>query len=306
MLEKIIAFIMAVISFFSALFTGGSKTINVLDVSYGSHSQQSFDLYLPKKPADERCANCIVIYIHGGAWTGGDKSDAKGSCEGLAEGGYAAAATLNYRLLTENNNSVDYNDMLDDIDAALARIKEISAEKGYSIDRAALIGYSAGAHLAMLYAYSRAETAPLDIRFVNSAVGPADFTDEAFYTGETQADIDWKYKITSLLIGLDYPTVKLSADNLSFYYEQLLAASPINYITASAAPSLLNYGSKDILVPVSNAERLVKKLTDAGAPFDYVNFPNSGHGLDSEFDEQAQKEAGDLIWQYYTDYLLPV
>lgn len=306
--QKIIAFLMAIFTFIASLFTGGSKAVKFLDVSTGDHALQAFDLYLPKQPADGFDTHGVVVYIHGGGWCEGDKKDMRSTCENLAAGGYTAAATLNYRMLANEANGIDYTDMLDDIDAALEKIKAIGAENGYTINRAALIGSSAGAHLAMLYSYSRGQSAPLDIRFVCSMVGPADFTDREFYTGGNESEVNWKYKIVSLLIGLDYPRVSLTADNLDEYSAQLLAASPVNYITAGCAPSLLEYGSKDILVPVSNADRLVAKLTDAGARFDYVNYPNSGHGLDSELDKgegSPSERANTLIWQYFENYLVP-
>ena len=309
MFEKIIAFIMAIIAFFSSLFTGGSKTIKLLDESFGTHTLQAFDLYLPRQPADSMDSHSVVVYIHGGAWGGGDKADMRSSCEYLAGEGYTAAATLNYRMIADTPNGIDYTDMLEDIDLALKKIKALGAEKGYAIDRVALLGYSAGAHLAMLYAYTHKNTSPLDIRFVYSMVGPADFTDPAFYNAESEDTSAWKSKIVSLLLGLDYPATAITHDNLGEYSDMLLDASPIKYVAADCAPSLLAYGAEDELVPVSNAKRLVKKMTDAGAPFDYVNYPNSGHGLDSELDKgegSPAEKADALLWQYFEKYLLPL
>ena len=50
---------------------------------------------------------------------------------------------------------------LDDIDMCLAKVKSKAAEKGIKLNGVLLMGGSAGAHLSMLYAYARKETAPL-------------------------------------------------------------------------------------------------------------------------------------------------
>ena len=46
-----------------------------LNVSYGSNSEQVFDIYLPANRSDD---TKIMILVHGGGWTSGDKADRNG------------------------------------------------------------------------------------------------------------------------------------------------------------------------------------------------------------------------------------
>jgi acetyl esterase/lipase len=128
-----------------AIFNPGVKKIT--DMSYGSSDAQKFDLYLPK--SNKSKCTAVVIYIHGGAWSSGDKGGYDSACRSDAKNGYAAA-TLNYRMLGEG---ATWADMLDDINDAMSLVKSTAAQNGINLNKAALTGASAGAHLAMLYSY---------------------------------------------------------------------------------------------------------------------------------------------------------
>ena len=53
-----------------AVFNRGIKKLE--DVSYGESNAQKVDIYLPR--SNKSKCTAVVIYIHGGAWSGGDKS----------------------------------------------------------------------------------------------------------------------------------------------------------------------------------------------------------------------------------------
>lgn len=71
------------------------------DVSYGSGEANKFDLYLPKD--DSKKSYGLVVYLHAGGFTTGDKTDDVEMLSWLCGKGYVAAG-INYTLRTDENN----------------------------------------------------------------------------------------------------------------------------------------------------------------------------------------------------------
>ena len=114
----------------------------VREYSYGTDPKQNLDLVLP---AGATYAP-IVVFIHGGGWSIGDK---RGSTALKAEHFTAqgwAFASLNYRLVP--NATVEQQAA--DIAAGLAWLRRSAAVQGLDPGRIVLMGHSAGAHLAAL------------------------------------------------------------------------------------------------------------------------------------------------------------
>lgn len=241
----------------------GMRCELLTDVAYGESENEKMDVYIPKR-AVKRGESGAIIFIHGGSWSGGDKSEGDAFCRAFASLGYVTA-TVNYTLYNgENDNTHTAEAMLDEIDAALVCLKELSAERGISITAAATAGYSAGAHLALLYAYSRADTATIPIGFTASMVGPADFSEKIW--GDTGPSLASKLSGVEIT---DSDSRKLA----------ISAASPVAYISERSVPTLLAYGGRDELVAAANGESVKNKLDVAGVRCDYILFPSSGHGL---------------------------
>lgn len=114
------------------------------DVAYDPRfgSSTAMDLYLPD---DGAAAHPTVMFIHGGGWKAGDKDHARQMGPRLARSGYAVAS-INYRLLPEG---VFPNDLADCV-CALAYLRAHAEEYAIDPERIAVMGYSAGAHLASL------------------------------------------------------------------------------------------------------------------------------------------------------------
>ena len=183
MFSKIIAlFISAIYTILNLLGLSGafsgiddSNCRVYANLAYGKEQRQFVDLAIPK---DNDGEVGLILFIHGGGWLAGDKESYKDALSNSANNfGYAAAA-LNYRYLSKN---VDMFDIADDIDSALAVIKDKAKERGVEINKVILTGGSAGAHLSMFYAYSRKDTAPITPVAVCSYSGPTDLYDDNFY-----------------------------------------------------------------------------------------------------------------------------
>lgn len=301
MLEKIIAFFMAIIAFFANLFgisiPGDSgeqtdeKSYIYMDVPYGEDERHTLNLFIPK---DNDGTIGLGLYIHGGAWVEGDKSYIKtGILRSASEDyGYACAA-INYRYISE---TVSLHDLADDIDAALQFIKEKGAEHGVNIDKVLLTGRSAGGHLSMFYAYTRKDTAPIPPVAVVNECGPTDLNDINFYYNNGLGDTDYICQLASYACG-KYLTI----DTMEEAAEELAAVSPITYVDENTVPTVIAHGVKDDVVPFSNAVALDAKLTEYGVKHDFVVYPNSGHGLLS--DPDCADRTIELLLQYAETYL---
>src|SRR6185436_704945 len=101
-----------------------------------------YDHYRPRKV--DGLAPCVV-FVHGGAWTGGDPSQAAGNGLHFARRGIATVS-ISYRLAPAHR----FPAPLDDVRHGLRHVRAHASELGIDPDRLVLMGLSAGAHLAML------------------------------------------------------------------------------------------------------------------------------------------------------------
>lgn len=144
------------------------------DIAYGDGEANKFDLYLPADNSNENYG--LVVYLHAGGFTAGDKSEDAEMLKWLCSKGYVAAG-INYTLRTEENAASVYSQSVEIRDAIPVVIEEAKS-RGYSIDKMAIGGGSAGHTLAMIYAYRDAKQSPVPIMLTFGAVGPASFYQE--------------------------------------------------------------------------------------------------------------------------------
>ena len=271
MLDKMLAVYMTLVTVLGSLLGLGAYSTDYevfTDIVYSDASERNvLDLYIPAA-AYGREANGFFLFIHGGSWSGGNKEDKAANCIEAAAKGYIAA-TMSYTLRAgETLESFSIDKDLDEIGLAIARVKEFAAEKGINVTKVALSGYSSGAHLAMMYAYSRADESPVKIAFLANQVGPSDFSTEA-----------WGAAGPSLARSLAGKEIveRFTAEGRE---DEIVAyVSPVTYVTKDSVPSLFGYGGLDVVVPAGNRESIINAFKNAGAPYDYVFYPVSGHGL---------------------------
>lgn len=131
------------------------------DVSYDLGSpplvaaDNQLDLYRPVNPIDGKPP--LVVFVHGGGWRTGDKSNqVLNKARLFTRAGYYFAS-INYRLSPRsgdpNNpdpNRVRFPDHPDDVGEAIGWLDGSADKLGFDPDRIMLIGHSAGAHLVSL------------------------------------------------------------------------------------------------------------------------------------------------------------
>ena len=177
-----------------------------------NRSKNNYDLYVPNS-ASKTDKHVVILFIHGGAWISGFKTDVNPYVYEFANKGYITA-TVKYTLLkrTMDDTSLSIFRNLDEIDACIKSIKLALQDLGFDTTKTNLVvgGASSGAHLAMLYSYSRGQNSALPIRFIVDAVGPVDIKPDSWlrFTNATDAALD---------AGLSYTAIsnQAAADNLS-------------------------------------------------------------------------------------------
>ena len=230
-------------------------SVTMLNVSYGTNSQQKMDVYLPatRSTTDTK----VMIMIHGGAWNSGDKVDFNEYVDSLKkrEPTYAIF-NINYRLA---NVSDLFPAQELDIKAAVEFIYNKRQEYKIS-DKFVLVGASAGAHLALLQGYKY--STPVKPKAIIDFFGPTDLID--MYNNPPNA------LVQPLLVAVTGVTPTANA-----LYMQ---SSPVNFISSQSPPTMILHGGIDIVVSSSQSVLLNTKLQSAGVIHQYVFYPTEGHG----------------------------
>ena len=234
---------------------------NICDVSYGPDKENTMDISLPE---GRTAATPVIILIHGGAWTGGDKSDFSFLRGYLVKRGFAAFS-VNYRLAREEGTGL--RNILNDMVDIVTFIKEKSSCWTYSRDIIFLTGHSAGGHIALLYAFTRAPEGT--IRGVVSYCGLADLTDHELEISLARMQEN------------NIPSAKKPFDRIGFLTgpdrDMRIANSP-QFFTRDI-PVLLFCGKMDAIIPWRQSEKLHKKMKERGFDSTLYVYPDMGHDI---------------------------
>ena len=235
------------------------EDISMMDVAYGDHPQQKYDIYLPADRTSSKTK--VLLLVHGGGWIEGDKTSMTPFIELIKERHpQHAIVNMNYILATITpgvtpafpNQFLNIDEVIEKL-VAEKEILQISPQFG-------MIGTSAGAHLSLMYDFVHD---PEDrVKFVVDIVGPTDFTDP-FYS----EDPNFSLALSLFVDESKYP------DGTN-YTE---ATSPAFNVSASSSPVAMFYGNEDPLVPLANGNALDAALTSFEIEHTYSIY-EGGHG----------------------------
>ena len=255
----------------------------VSDISYGDKAANTYDLYLPAE--NGRKAYSLILHIHGGGFNSGDKSEGEITCKYFASKGYITAA-INYSLI-DDSHEANLNVMYDESVAALNSILNECEQRGYHITEMATTGESAGGCLAMLLAFRYGEESPVPIRFVMQESGPASFEPSLWADTDKEGEISFVNSMT----GKSFHTDDYGSDE---YQKSIDEISPAAYVNSETIPLLMAYGANDRIVNPKVKEPFLKALDASGVTYQYIFFPNSGHGLLGDPDKLLEYHAAML------------
>ncbi len=235
------------------------------DIRYGQVRGEAGDIPLFLNLAKPRFANTpsdtgypAVLILHGGGWREGDKSDMNFLAKLVASRGYITM-TVQYRLSPTHT----FPAALHDVKCAIRWLRANAAELQVDPQRIAIMGGSAGAHLAMMAGVTQPSDGlegqdchdgySSEVVAVVNMVGPADLT---------------KQSIDSFVYDF------VGGDSR----ELMERASPITYIDSDDPPMLTIHGDSDTVVDYEHALILQHALEKAGVEHILFTAEGAGHG----------------------------
>lgn len=239
----------------------GVQEIKAVEYGRGGDQPLLLDLHLPAEFKGPRPG---LIFIHGGAWSGGEREIYHYYTKRLAQQGYVAA-TISYRL----SGVAPFPAAVHDCKCAVRWMRAMADQYQIDPQRIAVLGGSAGGHLAMMVGYNNDPNLEGDgghpgissrVSAVVNFYGPSDLTTEA----ARQADPVRKF------LGGPF-------DQRTKLYEQ---ASPLRHLDANDPPTLIIHGTLDELVDIQQSDHLAERLHQLGVPFVYDRLSGWPHTLD--------------------------
>jgi len=261
-------------------------------IEYSNPDGQHLQLNLAQ-PKDASGKLPAVVCIHGGGFRGGNRDRWNKLCNQLAERGYVAA-TVSYRLAPK----YQYPAAVHDVKAAVRWLRANAEKYHVDPDRIGTVGDSAGGHLAQYLAVTgdvKSLEGPDGEPLVNAGqssrvscvvnyYGPCDLT----RSYDNSADAA---KVLPLWLG---------GDNKQQRHRHILA-SPLYWVTPSAAPTLLLQGTDDKLVAHEQAQWLYDRMKAAEVDVTLLTLEGAGHGFAGADAERAEK----AMFEFFEKQLRP-
>jgi len=241
------------------------------DIAYGAHPRQRLDIYQPPRPSGSELLRPVLLHVHGGSWIIGNKhQQGQPLMQYLTQNGWICV-DINYRLAPKHR----FPDSLVDVKTAIAWLK--SNIKSYGGDPLfiAIVGESAGGHLASLAALTanHAQFQPgfehSDTR-IQAAVpiyGAYNFTP----TPREHASKEMQKFLEKYVMPVAYEKDK----------ELWQKASPLLQVREDAPPTFAIHGTNDCVAIVEDARDFIAALrARSQAPVLYAELDGAQHGFD--------------------------
>jgi acetyl esterase/lipase len=262
---------------------------------------ETLDLYLPAdRPSGTRSPG--IVFIHGGGWTGGSKSDSRAFnvCTTLAGAGYVCVS-IDYRLTKHDRWPTNIYDCKNGV-----RFLRFYADK-YGVDTShiGVIGGSAGGHLALMVGMTDD---------VPALEPPAPYPG---VSDRVQAIVDM-YGISDIrtrkIISHDGTPGEIAplsntvfGDKTNVTDADRALASPVTHISASTPPILILHGTHDTTVDRDQSITLDKLLAAQHVPHQFVLITGVGHTftLEQWYHKPLPFDLRPIVVHFFDQYLKP-
>ena len=254
-----------------------------------NEENNNFDLYVPEN-LDKAANHNVILFVHGGAWVSGLKTHVNPYVKEFTKRGYIAA-TIEYTLLSKaaltedemdaetlaKNRTISIFRDLDEIDACIYKMKDILVKLGFTGTLSLVIGgVSSGAHLSMLYSYSRGSESELGApKFIVNAVGPTDIKEDVW-----KAFIDDSDAVLSAGIDKNAIATQESASNLQPLGVSGASFEWNEYQTMRIANGMCGFPyTPDQVAATANSEKTEVASKSSDVYKDIVSNPTNGESL---------------------------
>jgi len=233
---------------------------------------EKMDLYLPKDRPPNTLSPAVLL-IHGGGWKEGDKRQTREIEFGttLADNGYVVAS-INYALRSAGKFPLNLQDCKNGIRYLRAHSREI----GIDPSRIAVMGGSAGGHLALMVAYT-GDDPTLAPNEPYSGVSDKVSCVVDFY-GIT--DIGSRKKTDPNGKPTEARGVESEVQAIfGSKPEDWKKASPVGYIRKDLPATLILHGRRDTTVDYDQSQELADALKKVGAPHEIIWLADAPHSF---------------------------
>ena len=296
----------------------------------------TMDIYTPRTGKE---AYPVIIMFHGGGWLMNNKSIMDQSAAYLATNSDYVICNVNYRLLSDKNNSITMDAIVNDAFGAVLWVKEhIPAYRGDPA-RVAVTGDSAGGHLAAMIVNSGRQLSiepfsPESLNFTPTYIPetqsleeirigdglavqaailnyPFEFYQAALDGFEKKFNPIWWFQGA---MGRGFFGDEFNVDEDPAVYMALSALKSIPHAAKrQLPPQLLTVGSNDPIVSPASVKVYMKALEAAGQPAQYWEYHDKSHAfLDSGSNRllrtgfaQDAPPALDVMIQFLDDIFYP-
>ena len=249
------------------------------DLVLGQGGRPAMDLARPKTGG----MHPAVLAIHGGGFSHGDRTTYLPLVLRLAQHGYVAA-TVDYRLAPR----AQFPAALQDVKAAVRFLRASAERFAIDTDRIAVVGESAGAHLALMVGLTPG-VPEFELGGGNREQSSRVSCVVSFY-GPT--DLGRMYGKSD---GAEAALIPFLGGNLENARRAHQLASPLFWINPQAPPILAIHGTKDPQVPLEQSEWLVEGLKRVGATAELETIAGGGHGFQGPDAERAERRMIDFL-----------
>ena len=246
----------------------------IRDIEYARIGERALKLDFHLPPS--KTISPLIVWVHGGAWRSGSKSDMP--LESLVGEGYAIAS-VDYRLSTEAR----FPAQIHDIKAAIRFLRAHSGDWSMASEKIVIAGNSAGAHLAALVGVSNGHTE------LEGTVGSDPQRSSAvqgiisFYGASNLTTI--LSQSTPHGLSVRVPALELFLGGQpSDFPEVARLASPVSHVDRNDPPLLLIHGDQDPQMPVAQSHELLKAYQMANLPVHFEVVSGGAHGGPAFFD----------------------
>ncbi|MBX7211106.1 MAG: alpha/beta hydrolase [Verrucomicrobiaceae bacterium] len=272
-----------ILCFFLACCAGRADT--QADIEYARVDGRVLTLDLHRKP--EAVNPPVVVYVHGGAWRAGSKSDMP--LEKFLDHGFAIAS-VDYRLSTE----AQFPAQIHDIKAAIRFLRATAGTWHIDARRIAIIGSSAGGHLAALAGVTNGHQElegkvgahlgqSSDVQCIVSFFGASNL--QSILSQSTEFGLKMRVPALQLLLG-GQPSEKPGIARL---------ASPVAHLDKSDPPLLLLHGDADPQMPPEQSQEFAKACEAMKINVKLVSLPGSVHGGKEFYDQERIAMVADFV-----------
>jgi acetyl esterase/lipase len=234
------------------------------------------NLARPKSPVGKTPA---ILCIHGGGFRAGKREGWDARCKLLAERGYAAA-TVTYRLAPKD----PFPAAVEDVKAAVRWLRANAEKYGIDPDRIGVVGDSAGGHLAQFLGVTGGVA-----QFEGNG-GNAAFSSRVACVVNYYGPSDLTKSYGKSVDAAEVLPLWLGGDDTKEHKRHVLA-SPLNWVTPAAAPTLLLQGTEDKYVNHEQAVWMRDRLKAAEVEVELISLEGAGHGFKGADAEKAWKAA---------------